>query len=96
MIKVRLIGRLAEGLQSREIVVEGEGRSVEAIIIELEELTGKRLREILFDERGELREGFLILLNGHAVRGSPKETTLAEGDELVILPPVSGGTVWPW
>lgn len=91
MIRIRLIGRLAEGFQSREISVEGHGKSISEVIKELERTSGRRLYEIIV-ENGELREGFVILLNGQAVRGRLEEVRLSDGDELVILPPVSGGS----
>lgn len=51
------------------------------------------LRKYLLDSKGELRDGINIALNGDVVpRSKYRETILKDGDELVIIPPISGGS----
>ena len=50
------------------------------------------LKGILLTEGGELKKNLLISVNAEVVpRGELKERRLREGDEVVILPPISGG-----
>lgn len=51
------------------------------------------LEERVLDEDGELQDHINLLRNGTNVQVSEDglETTLEEGDELALFPPVSGG-----
>jgi len=53
------------------------------------------LRRYLLDSSGELRDGMNIALNGDVVpRAKYRDTILKDGDELVIIPPISGGSLF--
>ena len=49
-------------------------------------------RHGLLDESGGIREGFLVLLNGHNIAFlGGAGATLHDGDEVAIFPPIAGG-----
>lgn len=53
---------------------------------------GKKIAEFLLDQRGSLREGLVMLVNGNAVDTSDLPALkLKNGDLIVILPPIGGG-----
>ena len=55
---------------------------------------GKALRETLFDPgTGEINRNISILVNGKHYRHLPNgiETSLNDGDEVYIFPPIVGG-----
>ena len=50
------------------------------------------LRSVLCDDTGEVRSYITILVNGKNIREMEAlATILADGDEVAIFPPVSGG-----
>lgn len=52
----------------------------------------QRLKSALFDESGRVREYIVIMKNrkdADSLEGL--ETTLSDGDEVAILPPIAGG-----
>ena len=51
---------------------------------------GDRIHYFLFDDAGEVRKSLLIALNNASLAGAPPPT-LREGDEVTLLPPISGG-----
>ncbi len=62
------------------------GRLLEALCTTPEQRHG------LLDESGGIREGFLVLLNGHNIAFlGGAGATLHDGDEVAIFPPIAGG-----
>lgn len=72
---------------AREVFVSG-GTVQEALADLCAQFPGLRVR--LFDEAGRLRRHVVCVHNGRATRLAEPET-LADGDQLSILPSVSGG-----
>ncbi len=51
-----------------------------------------RMKSALFDESGKVREYVILMKNRKDVDSlEGQKTTLSEGDEVAILPPVAGG-----
>lgn len=51
------------------------------------------LRRYLLDPQGNLRDGINVAVNGDVIRRSEYGSTiLKDGDEVVIIPPISGGS----
>lgn len=92
-IKVKVFARLREILRNREVEVEvGEGATIRDLLLTLVKIYGKELEEYLFSENGNLREHFVIYVNGVGVdEVGGVERALKEGDVVAILPPISGG-----
>ncbi len=87
-IRVKLFANLREYANTKEI--ELDGSTVKEI---LETLCKKFPRlEILIFKDGELQPYINVFLNGRNVLElSGLETSLHQGDEIAVFPPVSGG-----
>ncbi len=89
----KLFADLAEHAGGKHVTVDVEpgntvGDALDALLAEHEALESRVLTD-----QGELREHINVLLNGSnvAVDGDGLDTTLEDGDELALFPPVSGG-----
>ena len=89
----KLFADLAEHGGDREVEVDVEpgatvGDALDALLADREALA-----ERVLDEDGSLRPQINVLRNGKDVGSQEQgmETTLEEGDELALFPPVSGG-----
>lgn len=78
MVRVRLFAALREEAAATE--VEASGKTVGEIVDALAERYGERFARIA--EVGS------FVVNGER---AARSTAIAEGDELALLPPVSGG-----
>lgn len=52
---------------------------------------GPRLREMLFAPQGSISTHLVVLHNQQLVRPDAAQPTLADGDELLLFPAISGG-----
>jgi sulfur-carrier protein len=77
-VRVRLFAALREAADANE--VDAQGRTVGEIVDDLSGRFGERFAKIA-------AVGSFVVNGERAVRSTP----LAEGDELALLPPVSGG-----
>jgi molybdopterin synthase sulfur carrier subunit len=74
-----------------ESVVEVPGRTVGELIDAIEERHGG-LKEMIFNERGQLHRHIIISVNEEDVRFLENyETAVLDGDEVSILPVIAGG-----
>ncbi|WP_207590974.1 ubiquitin-like small modifier protein 1 [Halomontanus rarus] len=90
-IEWRLFADLAEHAGDRHVAVDGPGETVGDA---LEALLADRpaLEDRVLGEDGSLRSQINVLRNGTDVgQADGLETPLADGDELALFPPVSGG-----
>jgi molybdopterin synthase sulfur carrier subunit len=89
----KLFADLAELAGGKRVAVDaGPGDTVETA---LDALLDSRptLAERVLDESGELEDHINLLRNGSNIftQESGLDTTLEDGDELALFPPVSGG-----
>ena len=93
-VTVRSAMSIAVALGGRRIEVElDENADVSALLKNLSEVYGEAFRECIFKNDGSTKDGyFSVLLNGRnifALNGFSCQ--LKEGDDVLILPPISGG-----
>ena len=93
-VKVHTILGLKKIIGQREIEVSiPEESSLEALLSRMVKTWGEELSSYLFEPGGtRLRSHIRLMVNGQDI-GFLKgmETLLGDGDEVLILPPVSGG-----
>jgi MoaD family protein len=70
-----------------------DGSTIEDLLTYLKQRSGERLSRRLFDpDSGAVLPYVRIMVNGQTIQFlEGMETSLKEGDEVLILPPVSGG-----
>jgi molybdopterin synthase sulfur carrier subunit len=89
----KLFADLAELAGEKRVAVDaGPGDTVEIALAALLD-SRPTLAERVLDENGELEDHINLLRNGSNVftQESGLNTTLEDGDELALFPPVSGG-----
>lgn len=88
----RLFADLAEAAGDRRVPVDvGEGATVGDALDALLE-SRPDLRDRIYDDSGDLHDHINVLRNGENVMTADGiETPVADGDELALFPPVSGG-----
>jgi len=91
-VKVRLFALLREVAGTKEIEEEvEEGITVKDLLERLSTKLPKRFRELVFEEQN-VSKNVIILVNRRGIRElEGLETKLKDGDEVALLPPVSGG-----
>lgn len=79
-------------MPSGEDVVQGRDLTVRGLITAMVEKHGPGLEEELLN-RGDIKEGLCMLVNGRNVLSMPKkyETPLQDGDEVLITIQIAGG-----
>ncbi|MFN2165501.1 MAG: MoaD/ThiS family protein [Anaerolineae bacterium] len=94
MIKVtvhhyNMLRRLAD--QAREQVELPEGADVLDALRALSDRYGPAAAELLFSSTGEPASHLVVFVNGQLTLPSVAVQPLADGDELKLLPAISGG-----
>ena len=92
-VKVRFFAELREIVGIKEKILEvTNSPTIYNVLNLLVNIYGKTFEEKIFDEKGGLSENYIILLNGKNIRLlKGLDTTLQDGDEIAIFPPVAGG-----
>lgn len=86
MVTVRIPTGLRDVAGGRS-VIEAQGETVRAVVREIE-----GVRQRVFDDQGRVRVHVNLFVNGTHIRDlDGLDTAVTEGDEVVILPAVSGG-----
>jgi molybdopterin synthase sulfur carrier subunit len=76
----------------RDIQVELDDGAIVRELLDRLCLSQQRLKSALFDESGRVREYVILMKNRKDIDSfEGLETTLSDGDEVAILPPVAGG-----
>lgn len=84
--------QLREVAGQSEAVIDAEG--IGSLTALLQHVAGQHelLRPRLLDEQGGLLPSLLVFLNDQPVAHATADTqTLADGDTVLLLPPISGG-----
>jgi len=91
-VVVRFVGPLKSVLGRRETTISLKKGSVVADLrgALLQEL-GQRGQSLVDPETGSFRGHLVTLVNGRHIVGGADATLLQDGDEVTILPPISGG-----
>ena len=90
-ITVHYCGQIGQAIELDGEAIEcAESIPLADLLNDLAGRHGDAFRRLVFDDAGEVRTSLLITINDNAVRLS-SPPTLEEGDELTLLPPISGG-----
>jgi MoaD family protein len=91
-VTLRYFASVREALGRREEKVEVKAKTVQGVLEWLAKTYGPQLTPQVFDSAGRLREEYRVLLNGALCpREKLAAKKVADGDEIVIMPPVAGG-----
>ena len=71
-----------------------EGCTLRALLAELRSSLGEEFARQVYDEQGNLLDYVAILINGRHDSHLPLglDTSLQEGDQVSIFPPIAGGS----
>ena len=90
-IKIRFFARFRE-LLGTDIIIEGRKDITLSSLVKSIAQKNKEGYDAIFDEKGTFREFVILMRNGKRVEAADAEKTLvADGDEIAVFPPVSGG-----
>lgn len=90
-VEWRLFADLADSAGDRRISVEVGSEPTVRDALEALLSSHPALRERVTSETGDLRDHINVLQNGEQISSETLETAVNAGDELALLPPVSGG-----
>jgi len=90
-ISVRFFSEYGELLGNEVMVDAKEGLVLSDLIANVSE-KNKEGYDAIFDGKGNIREFVVLVKNGRQITMTEAEKTpVAEGDDIVVLPPISGG-----
>jgi molybdopterin synthase sulfur carrier subunit len=91
-VKVKFFALLREAAGIKELEEElEEGATVRGLLKRLGDKLPKRFRELIFEGQ-DVSKNVIILVNRRGIKElDGLETKLRDGDEVALLPPVSGG-----
>ena len=83
---------LPEVIGRKELEVEFAGETINDLIEHLVARYGRKARQALYDEKGELDPVIQVLLNGKEwVTYDQLDTTLQDGDNVMLMMMLAGG-----
>jgi MoaD family protein len=87
-----LLPVLPEAIGRKDLEVEFAGETVNDLIEHLVARYGRKARQALYDERGQLDPVVQVLLNGEEwVTHDRLDTALQDGDNVVLMIMLAGG-----
>ena len=90
-VRVRFFARFRELLGPEAVAEPAPGTTLAGLIRE----SARKNREgydAIFDGEGRFREFVILMQNGKRIEAADAEkTAVADGDEIAVFPPVSGG-----
>ena len=87
-----LLPVLPEAIGRKDLEVEFDGETVNDLIEYLVARYGRKARQALFDEKGELDPVVQVLLNGKEwIMHDRLDTALQDGDSVVFMIMMAGG-----
>lgn len=90
-IKIRAFASFRDVLGKEMVVEIDRGSKVSDLLYHLCEIKPE-LREMLFDDTGELRDYFIIMLNRRRLDlPGDLKADISDNSEVAIFPPVAGG-----
>jgi MoaD family protein len=91
-VTLRYFALVREQIGRKEEEALIEGNRVSDVLLWLRDRYGDKLIPFVMDQNAKLRSDYRLLHNGTVcpLNAIPK-TKIADGDELVIVPPVAGG-----
>jgi len=91
MVKIRFPSALQAITKTNEKELNLKETSIRSVFEELTKEYGSEFERIIFDD-GDIRRFINVFVNGENIRHlSGLETEIKDGDEISILPAVSGG-----
>jgi molybdopterin synthase sulfur carrier subunit len=90
-VRVRFFARFRELLGSEIMAETTPGTTFDGLVREIARRNGEGYRAI-FDGQGAFREFVILMRNGKRIEAADAEKVeVADGDEIAVFPPVSGG-----
>jgi len=91
MIEIKFLTRLIDITGTKNIQLE-DITYINALIELLIEKYGKSFKEVLFDDKGNIRDYLKVMVNGEDIRElDGLNTVLNDGDQVVIFQTIAGG-----
>ena len=91
-VKVRFYGMVYDEVGTREWEMEMDGESTVNDLLSILVERHPPLSSVVFDDEGIFREYLEVAVNQMVIIGlNGLETTLSEGDVVLIMPPIGGG-----
>jgi molybdopterin converting factor small subunit len=92
-VRVRYFGMLRQITQKREEkFIVPDNSSLQDLVREISSKHGEKLKDLIFDSKGKLRDGFAFAADGYSIEELKlARTKCRDVREFAILPPISGG-----
>ncbi len=90
-VRLRVFYELIDILGSHELEYEAE--SVDDLLNSILKKYGEKARRAMLDPAGQIHEHFLVYVNNRFIkREEYSKTKLNDGDLVMLIPPVGGGS----